>query len=160
MRLLFSIHISILIESSKTKIKFTTNKFSVMSYILISYTLYLFLTLALTVWVARTLFSNGKVFLLDIFHGNKELANAVNNLLLVGFYLINIGYAVYTLTITENIMDARQLVEGLSIKVGAIILILGGMHFLNMLVFYKLRKRALLEKKFEPGNTGNKGGIY
>jgi len=131
-----------------------------MSYILISYTLYLFLTLALTVWVARTLFSNGKVFLLDIFHGNKELANAVNNLLLVGFYLINIGYAVYTLTITENIMDARQLVEGLSIKVGAIILILGGMHFLNMLVFYKLRKRALLEKKFEPGNTGNKGGIY
>jgi len=160
MRLLFSIHISILIESSKTKIKFTTNKFSVMSYILISYTLYLFLTLALTVWVARTLFSNGKVFLLDIFHGNKELANAVNNLLLVGFYLINIGYAVYTLTITENILDARQLVEGLSIKVGAIILILGGMHFLNMLVFYKLRKRALLEKKFEPGNTGNKGGIY
>jgi len=131
-----------------------------MSYILISYTLYLFLTLALTVWVARTLFSNGKVFLLDIFHGNKELANAVNNLLLVGFYLINIGYAVYTLTITENILDARQLVEGLSIKVGAIILILGGMHFLNMLVFYKLRKRALLEKKFEPGNTGNKGGIY
>jgi len=131
-----------------------------MSYILISYTLYLFLTLALTVWVARTLFSNGKVFLLDIFHGNKELANAVNNLLLVGFYLINIGYAVYTLTITENILDARQLVEGLSIKVGAIILILGGMHFLNMLVFNKLRKRALLEKKFEPGNTGNKGGIY
>ena len=87
-----------------------------MSYILISYTRYLLLTLALTVWIARTLFSNGKVFLLDIFHGNKELANAVNNLLLVGFYLINIGYAVYT--------------------------------------------RALLEKKFEPGNTGNKGGIY
>ena len=137
-----------------------TNKFSAMSYILISYTLYLILTLALTIWVARTLFSNGKVFLLDIFHGNKELANAVNNLLLVGFYLINIGYAVYTLSISEDILNARALVEGLSVKVGAIILILGGMHFLNMLVFYKLRKRALLEKKFEPGNTANKGGIY
>jgi hypothetical protein len=131
-----------------------------MSYILISYSLYLILTLALTIWVARTLFSNGKVFLLDIFHGNKELATAVNNLLLVGFYLINIGYAVYTLTIKEDILNARTLVEGLSIKVGAIILILGGMHFLNMLVFYKLRKRALLEKKYEPGNAGNKGGIY
>ena len=131
-----------------------------MSYILISYTLYLILTLVLIIWVARKLFSNGKIFLLDIFHGNKELANAVNNLLLVGFYLINIGYAVYTLSIREDILNARALVEGLSVKVGAIILILGGMHFLNMLVFYKLRKRALLEKKFEPRNTANKGGIY
>jgi hypothetical protein len=148
------------LKVQKDKSKLITNKFSAMSYILISYTLYLILTLALTIWVARTLFSNGKVFLLDIFHGNKELANAVNNLLLVGFYLINIGYAVYTLSISEDILNARALVEGLSVKVGAIILILGGMHFLNMLVFYKLRKRALLEKKFEPGNTANKGGIY
>lgn len=119
-----------------------------MSYILISYSLYLAITLVLTVWVARTLFRNGKVFLVDIFHGNTELAHAVNNLLLVGFYLINIGYAVYTLSITDNIINARQLVEILSLKVGAIILILGGMHFFNMLVFFKLRARALQYKKF------------
>ena len=77
------------------------SKFTTMSYILISYSLYLALTLLLTVWVARTLFRNGKVFLIDIFHGNKELAQAVNNLLLVGFYLVNIGYAVYTLSIAN-----------------------------------------------------------
>jgi hypothetical protein len=118
-----------------------------MSYILVSYSIYLILTLFLTVWVARTLFRNGKVFLIDIFHGNKELADAVNNLLLVGFYLINIGYAVYTLSIRENIPDVRSLVEELSLKVGAIILILGGMHFFNMLVFFKLRHKALLEKR-------------
>jgi len=122
-----------------------------MSYILISYSIYLILTLILTVWVARTLFRNGKIFLVDIFHGNNELATAVNNLLLVGFYLVNIGYAVYTLSITDNIWNARQLVETLSIKVGAIILILGGMHFFNMLVFFKLRKRALVEKRLYPG---------
>jgi|SRR5882757_6973391 len=122
-----------------------------MSYILISYSIYLILTLILTVWVARTLFRNGKIFLVDIFHGNNELATAVNNLLLVGFYLVNIGYAVYTLSITDNIGNARQLVETLSIKVGAIILILGGMHFFNMLVFFKLRKRALVEKRLYPG---------
>lgn len=119
-----------------------------MSYILISYSLYLALTLILTVWVARTLFRNGKVFLIDIFHGNTELANAVNNLLLVGFYLVNIGYAVYTLSIAYNIGNVRELEETLSLKVGAIILILGGMHFFNMLVFFKLRKRALQEKRF------------
>ncbi|MDO6435523.1 hypothetical protein Q4E93_33220 [Flavitalea sp. BT771] len=122
-----------------------------MSYILISYSIYLLLTLTLTIWVARTLFRNGKVFLIDIFHGNQELANAVNNLLLVGFYLVNIGYAVYTLTITDRIADARALVEELSVKVGAIILILGGMHFFNMLVFFKLRKKALVEKRLYPG---------
>ena len=121
-----------------------------MSYILISYSLYLALTLILTVWVASTLFRNGKVFLIDIFHGNAELAKAVNNLLLVGFYLVNIGYAVYTLSVTHNIDTARDLVETLSLKVGAIILILGGMHFFNMLVFFKLRKKALLEKRGTP----------
>jgi hypothetical protein len=121
-----------------------------MSYILLLYSLYLLITVILTIWVARTLFRNGKVFLVDIFHGNKELAQAVNNLLLVGFYLVNLGYAVYTLRVEYNVSDTRQLIEELSVKVGAIILILGGMHFFNMLVFFKLRKRALLENRTAP----------
>jgi hypothetical protein len=119
-----------------------------MSYIITTYSLYLALTITLTIWVARTLFRNGKVFLVDIFHGNAVLANAVNNLLLVGFYLVNIGYAVRTLSITDNITDTRQLIEILSIKVGAIILILGVMHFFNMAIFFKLRSKALQQKKF------------
>jgi len=134
-----------------------------MSYILICYSVYLVLTVILTIWVARTLFRNGKVFLIDIFHGNEELARAVNNLLLVGFYLVNIGYAVYTLRIEYDIASVRILVEELSLKLGAIILILGGMHFFNMFVFFKLRKRALLEKKAETHRyvlPGKSEGIY
>jgi hypothetical protein len=118
-----------------------------MSYILILYSLYLLITVLLTIWVARALFRNGKVFLIEIFHGDKELAQAVNNLLLVGFYLVNLGYAVYTLRVGYNVSDMRQLIEELSLKTGAIILILGGMHFFNMLVFFKLRRKALVEKK-------------
>lgn len=113
-----------------------------MSYILTLYSLYLLITVLLTIWVARTLFRNGKVFLIDIFHGNKELSQAVNNLLLVGFYLVNLGYAVYTLRVEYNVTDTRQLIEELSLKTGAIILILGGMHFFNILVFAKMRHRA------------------
>jgi hypothetical protein len=109
--------------------------------------LYLVITVLVTIWVAITLFRNGKVFLIDIFHGNKELADAVNNLLVVGFYLVNLGYAVYTLRVVENIDNARVLVEILSLKIGAIILILGCMHFMNMFIFFRLRKRALIEKK-------------
>jgi hypothetical protein len=123
-----------------------------MSYIITTYSLYLVLTVTLTIWVARTLFRNGKVFLVDIFHGNTALANSGNNLLLVGFYLVNIGYAVRTLSITENITDTRQLIEILSIKVGAIILILGVMHFFNMAIFFKLRYKALQNRKFSASN--------
>jgi hypothetical protein len=118
-----------------------------MSYIIITYCCYLLLTISLTVWVARTLFKNGKVFLLDIFHGNKEIADSVNNLLLVGFYLVNLGYAVYTMQVLDMINNVREVLEILSFKVGLIILILGGMHFFNLYIFFNLRKKAQADKR-------------
>lgn len=117
-----------------------------MNYIIITYSFYLIITIALTIWVARTLFKNGKFFLIDIFHGNKELADSVNNLLLVGFYLINIGYAVYTLQVTTNISNVQEVIEKLSLKIGLIILILGAMHFFNLYIFFTLRKKATMDK--------------
>ncbi len=120
-----------------------------MNYIIITYSFYLTITIALTIWVARTLFKNGKVFLIDIFHGNKELADSVNNLLLVGFYLVNIGYAVYTLQVTSSITNFQEVIEKLSLKVGLIILILGAMHFFNLYIFFTLRKKATQEKRFK-----------
>lgn len=113
-----------------------------MNYIILTYALYMPLTIGLTIWVAKTLFTNGRVFLVDIFHGNEILADSVNRLLVVGFYLINIGYAVYTLQIFGEINTAQVVIEKLSLKIGAIILILGGMHFFNLFVFFKLRNRA------------------
>ncbi|GGG31483.1 hypothetical protein [Hymenobacter glacieicola] len=113
-----------------------------MNYYLLVYGVYLPTTVLLTVWVARTLFKNGRTFLVDIFHGNEPLADSVNKLLLTGFYLINIGYATLTLRSTDAITGYQQSVETLSIKIGTIILILGGMHFFNLYVFYKLRNRA------------------
>lgn len=113
-----------------------------MNYIIITYALYLPLTIGLTVWVANTLFTNGRIFLVDIFHGNELLADSVNKLLVVGFYLINIGYAVYTLQIMGEINSVQVVIEKLSLKIGAIILILGAMHFFNLFVFFKLRRRA------------------
>ncbi len=130
-----------------------------MNNILVVYTIYLLCTITLTIWVARTLFKNGEIFLIDIFHGNKPLADAVNNLLLVGFYLVNIGYVVYALKTTELAANAREIIEVLSVKIGFIILMLGGMHFFNMYVFFRLRKRALAYKAYnrygyDGGNAG------
>lgn len=119
-----------------------------MNYIIVTYSFYLVITIALTVWVARTLFKNGKVFLIDIFHGNKELADSVNNLLLVGFYLVNIGYAVYTLQVTSSVSNVQEVIERLSLKIGLIILILGAMHFFNLYIFFTLRKKATQEARY------------
>lgn len=118
-----------------------------MSYIILTYIVYLVITISITIWVASTLFKNGKIFLVDIFHGNNELAGSVNNLLLTGFYLINLGYAIYTLQVTSTITNMQEVIEKLSLKIGLIILILGGMHFFNLFIFFKLRKKALIDKQ-------------
>ena len=39
----------------------------------------------------------------------------------------------------------QELVENVSTKVGAVLLILGGMHFFNLYVFSRMRRRALLQ---------------
>ncbi|KAA3440069.1 hypothetical protein [Rufibacter hautae] len=113
-----------------------------MNYFILTYTIYLLTSIALTVWVARVLFNNGRIFLVDIFHGNTPLADSVNKLLVVGFYLINIGYMTLALKEVGTITSVQAVVEVLSYKVGWIILILGGMHFLNLTIFFKLRARA------------------
>ncbi len=116
-----------------------------MNYVVATYTLYLLISVALTVWVARTLHKNGRLFLVDAFHGNEALADSINHLLLVGFYLINIGYVSLALKYGDKATDLQGLFEALSTKVGAVLLILGGMHFFNLYVFSKMRKRALLQ---------------
>lgn len=113
-----------------------------MNYTVLTYSIYLPVTLLLTVWVARTLFKNGRIFLVEIFRKDELLADSVNKLLLVGFYLVNIGYAVYTLRVTDTINTTQGLIEVLSEKIGWIILVLGAMHFFNLFVLFNLRKRA------------------
>ncbi|MFS2189368.1 hypothetical protein FHW88_005121 [Mucilaginibacter sp. SG538B] len=119
-----------------------------MNYFILTYVIYLLASVALTVWVAKVLFKNGRIFLVDIFHGNSELADSVNKLLVVGFYLVNIGYMSLALKEYGSIASMQVVVEVLSYKVGWIILILGGMHFLNLVIFFKLRNRAKRENAF------------
>jgi len=111
-------------------------------YIVGCYVSYLLISLAVTIWVARTLHKNGRVFLVDAFHGNTELADSVNHLLVVGFYLINIGYVTLALKTTENLVTLRSAIELVSDKMGVVLLVLGGMHFFNLFVFSRMRKRA------------------
>jgi hypothetical protein len=114
-------------------------------FVVVTYCLYLAVSICLTIWVARTLHRNGRLFLVDVFHGNEPLADSVNHLLVVGFYLVNLGYVALALKLGYDVTDTRGSIEALSQKIGCVLLVLGGMHFLNLYVFSRIRNRAVLE---------------
>ena len=113
-----------------------------MSFIFVTYLLYLAISIGLTIWVARTLSLNGRVFLVDVF-GTEDLADSVNHLLVVGFYLVNLGYVSLALKVHDAINSLPGSVEVLSTKVGRVLLVLGVMHFFNLFVFSRIRRRGL-----------------
>jgi hypothetical protein len=120
-----------------------TRKGAVVNITVLTYALYLLLSIVLTIWVARTLFVNGRVFLVDVFRGNDQLADSVNHLLVVGFYLVNLGYITLALKLGYDVQDLRFSIEALSRKVGGVLLVLGFMHFFNLFVFSRIRQRAV-----------------
>lgn len=127
-----------------------------MNLIVWTYIVYLLASVALTVWVAKTLHKNGRIFLVDSFGGNEPLADSVNHLLVVGFYLMNIGYVTLALKYGVEIANTREAIETFSTKIGMVLLVLGAMHFFNLLVFTRMRRRALLHKVPPPvPPTGN-----
>lgn len=118
---------------------------------LLAYMFYLAISIVLTIWVAKTLHKNGRIFLVDVFHGNEALADSVNHLLVVGFYLINFGYVSLALQIGYRIQsDYAEVVEVLSHKIGWVLIVLGAMHFFNLLVFSRIRRRITLPEMPPP----------
>src|SRR5688572_19351540 len=112
-------------------------------YVVGSYLAYLVISILLTIWVAATLHKNGRIFLVDAFGGNEALADSVNHLLVVGFYLINIGYVTLALKYGVRPLDLETAIEAGSTKVGNVLLVLGLMHFFNLFLFSRLRRRGL-----------------
>ena len=97
-----------------------------------AYALYLAITIEITIWVARTLSKNGEVFLIQCFGHNAEVAKSTNHLLVVGFYLVNIGFITLTLSLGTEPVTVTDTIRFLSNKVGLAVMVLGAMHFFNM----------------------------
>lgn len=121
-----------------------------MNYTVATYLLYLLIVIPVTIWVARVLFRNGQVFLKDVFRENEELAGAVNALLVVGFYLLNLGFVTLYLRLGGEVVGARGMLEGLSAKVGVVLLVLGVIHLGNVWVFSRWRRRSLIDQDRRP----------
>lgn len=112
-------------------------------YFMAYYAAYVALSLGITIWVGNTLSKNGLVFLVENFEGREELARSVNHLLLVGFYLINVGFITLMLRYGGRPDGLVEAVEYLSTKIGLVVVLLGIMHFTNMYVLMRFRKSAL-----------------
>jgi hypothetical protein len=121
-----------------------------MNWVITTYLSYLAISIPLTVWVARSLHKNGRIFLVDSFLGNEALADSVNHLLVVGFYLINIGYIALALRYGAGAVNAQEAMESLSTKIGWVLLVLGAMHFFNLAIFSCMRRRGIFNKQMPP----------
>jgi hypothetical protein len=111
-------------------------------FLLVAYAAYSLISVTLTIFLAQTLFKSGEVFLEDVFPSNPRMASSVNRLLVVGFYLLNLGYAFLTLQTHESVLTALVAFEVLSGKLGRLLVSLGVIHFFNLLVLQRLRRRS------------------
>ena len=124
----------------------------------VAYLIYLPVVVILTWYVAHTLFKHSKVFMLDIFHGKADIAISTNKLFETGFYLLNLGFALLIMRITEEIFYSQAMLELLSVKIGGFSIYLGIMLFFNMYLFFrgrrisKERSRLAEALKKIPGN--------
>ena len=124
-------------------------------FILLAYGFYIPITLLLTFYVARKLFKNGLVYMRDIFQGREELAVSTNRLFETGFYLLNIGFALWILEM-NYINSSRDLVEALSQKVGGFSIYLGVVLFFNLFLFFRGKKVSRLNREMRERNQALK----
>ena len=114
--------------------------------IVIAYSIYLPIAIITTLFVARVLFKNSKVFMLDIFRGREEIAIATNKLFEIGFYLLNVGFAMLILKMEDTqyapFDSVQVMMEALSYKIGGFTIYLGVMLFLNLYLFFRGKKKT------------------
>jgi len=130
-------------------------------FIVAAYFIYLPIALTLTWYVAHTLFKNGLIFMRDIFFGREEIAVATNSLFRIGFYLLNLGFALYILEIRHGLAGMQDTIEALSYKVGGFSIYLGIMLFFNLYLFFRGKRAAkqrhddrMLAEKLRNGESG------
>ena len=111
-------------------------------YDIYAYVAYLIVSIGLTVWVAQTLSKNGLVFLVECFGHDRTLAESTNHLLVVGFYLVNLGWILLTLRFGSSPENAADVIRFLSTKVGIVVVVLGFMQFFNMNAIAKFGRKV------------------
>lgn len=110
------------------------------------YLIYAFVAVALVVFLARTLSRNGQIFLEEAFE-REELAASINQLLVIGFYLLNLGYALLVYRVQTSYPTVIEAFNDLMTNIGVLLASLGALHLINMAVLWRIGGKALRRQK-------------
>ena len=111
-----------------------------MNYNIIAYFIFILLMILIIVYAGNYFYRNGRVFMLGVFKGNESMTDAVNKILLIAYYLFNIGYAFVKLRSWEKLTDVENIISSVSFKMGLLVFVLAITHYFNMYVIYTLSK--------------------
>lgn len=111
-----------------------------MNYNIVSYCIYGSVTIYIIWWVGKLFHRNGRVFILRLFHQNASMTDTTNNLLLLAYYLFNIGYAVVQFSLWKKVTGPGDMIASISTKAGILVTILAVTHYFNMCLIYFLSK--------------------
>lgn len=113
-----------------------------MNYNILSYGIFALITCYIIIWVGRLFHSNGRVFILSFFHNRKDLTDTTNNLLLIAYYLFNIGYAIIQFSYWERVQNVTEMISCIASKTGILIFVLAALHYNNMLIIYLISNKT------------------
>lgn len=117
-------------------------KLKKMDYNTIGYLTYLPIVGFITIYVGKLCHTYGIIYVKQAID-DEATAHAVNNMLLIGYYLVNLGYAVYALAEWSYITSLSEVISEVASQSGYIISLLALLHYFNLLTLFLVRKLKL-----------------
>ncbi len=114
-----------------------------MSLNLFAYCIFLLITVYIIVVIGKICYRNGNTFVLSLIPGHQELCLRINRILLTGYYLVNIGYTVTTISNWKHIHTFNGFAETLTHRIGYILLLLAVLHYTNLFIIIRYLKKLI-----------------
>ena len=110
---------------------------------IIGYLIYLGITAIIIIKVGKICYTNGSIYVAQLIPHHKELCLKINQVLLVAYYLFNLGYCAITLIQWKLITKYSELIEVICTKTAIILFLLATLHYLNILIITKQIKKLI-----------------
>nr|WP_315202232.1 hypothetical protein [uncultured Flavobacterium sp.] len=108
-----------------------------MNFNIIGYFIYLSITVFIILKVGKICYKNGNVYVSELIPNHSDLCQKINQILLLAYYLLNIGYCAMTLISWEKILSTNQLIEVIAIKTAIIAFVISALHYTNIIIITK-----------------------
>jgi hypothetical protein len=114
-----------------------------MNFNIIGYFIYLGITIFIIMKVGKICYKNGNIYVAELIPDHTEICQKINRILLLAYYLLNIGYCAMTLISWQKILSAAQLIETIGVRTAVIIFIISILHYLNIFILTKYIQKLI-----------------